>query len=157
MSKLGKVAQVESLKTSPTLPLLLKLANVMNIELRDLVQAPHTANSIKVSSLSANNVVSKPDSPFVCHQLLCQKNQNVTTEIYHFYFRFGGKTSFGANVKGANKSVWLESGSLYIHFPSIRKKINAKELVSFSASIPHRFESSLEEGLATGNFFVVVE
>jgi transcriptional regulator with XRE-family HTH domain len=151
------IAQVESLQTSPTLPLLQKLANIMNIELRDLVQAPHIANSIKVSGLSVDNLVSKPESPFVCHQLLRQQNQNVITEVYHFYFRFAGKTSFSANVKGATKNVWLESGSLFLHLPSTRRKVNAKELVNFSASIPHRFESNLEDGLAAGNFFVVVE
>jgi transcriptional regulator with XRE-family HTH domain len=149
------IAQIESQKTSPTLAVLQKLADAMEIELRDLVQSPESSHTLSVNTLMKDNIVSKPDSPFVCH-LLRKHQSHTSTEIHHFYFRFSGKTSFGANVKGSIKSIWLESGTLILHLSATKKTIRARELVTFHANVPHRFESTLERGLARGNFFIVL-
>lgn len=148
------IAQIESQKTSPTLTVLQKLADSMEIDLRDLIQSPDNANSITINTIKDENIVSKLDSAFVCH-LLRKHQSHTSTEIHHFYFRFSGKTSFGANARGSIKNIWLESGTLILYFSSTKKIINARELVSFPANIPHRFESSQKMGLATGTFFIV--
>ncbi|WP_339723589.1 helix-turn-helix transcriptional regulator [uncultured Paraglaciecola sp.] len=148
------ISQIESSSTSPTLMVLQKLASAMEIDLRDLVQPPDQGESISVAVANESNLISKADSPFVCH--LMRKYQKQTcTEIYHFYFRFSGKTAFGANIKGSTKSIWLESGTLMLHLSSKKILIKEKELISFAASTPHRFESELKSGLAKGTFFVV--
>lgn len=148
------ISQIESSTTSPTLMVLQKLASSMDIDLRDLVQPPDQGESISVNVPNEANKISKPDSPFVCH--LLQKHQKQTcTEIYHFYFRFTGRTAFAANIKGSTKSIWLDSGSLTLQLSSKKMIIREKELVTFAASTPHRFESELKNGLAKGSFFVV--
>lgn len=148
------IAQIESLKTSPTLAVLQKLATAIDIELRDLVQSPDKTHSLQFSTPNDTNVVSKADSAFVCH-LLSKHQSHTLTEIYHFYFKFSGRTSFAANVKGAYKSIWLESGQMSLYLSTEKILIKERELVSFSASIPHRFESVQSNKLAKGTFFVV--
>lgn len=148
------ISQIESSATSPTLLVLQKLAASMDIDLRDLVQPPDQGESLTAHVPNEANIVSKPDSPFVCH-LLNKQQKQICTEIYYFFFRFNGRTSFGANIKGSTKSVWLDSGSLVLQLPSRKVSIKERELITFSASTPHRFESDLKNGLAKGNFFVV--
>lgn len=148
------IAQIESLKTNPTLAVLQKLALAIDIELRDLVQPLDEANTISHSKPNDENIVSKADSAFVCHLLHKYQSQTLT-EIYHFYFRFPGRTSFAANVKGSKKSIWLESGELSLYLSTRNILIKEKELVSFSANIPHRFESQSTQSLAKGTMFVV--
>jgi hypothetical protein len=148
------ISQIESSATSPTLMVLQKLAASMDIDLRDLVQSPDQGEPLVVHVPSKVNVVSKVDSPFVCH-LLNKQQKQICTEIYYFFFRFNGRTSFGANIKGSTKSIWLDSGSLVLQLPSKKVIIKERELVTFSASTPHRLESDLKNGLAQGNFFVV--
>lgn len=148
------ISQIESSATSPTLVVLQKLASSMDIELRDLVQAPDKKEALSIQVPNPSNLISKTDSPLVCH--LMQKHQKqMCTEIYYFFFRFTGRTSFGANVKGSTKSIWVESGTLTLHLASKRIILKEKELVSFAASTPHRLESTLNDGLAKGTFFVV--
>lgn len=148
------ISQIESNSTSPTLAVLHKLAVSMQIDLRDLVQSPDQAEALTFNEPTDSNLVSKPDSPLVCHLIHKHQKQNCT-EIYYFYFRFTGRTAFAANLKGSTKSIWLESGSLNLYLPSKKIQIREKQLISFAASSPHRFESSLNSGLAKGSFVVV--
>ena len=147
------ISQIESSTTSPTLAVLQKLAMAMDIELRDLVQAPDKAYTISLSVPEDSNIMSKPDSPFVCHLLRRQQGHTIN-EVYYFYFRFAGRTSFSANIKGSTKNIWLESGTLTLYLATKKITIKEKELISFAASIPHRLESELDKGLARGTFFV---
>ncbi|WP_206485847.1 helix-turn-helix transcriptional regulator [Thalassotalea sp. G2M2-11] len=146
------IAQIESGKTSPTLAVLAKLAQAMDISLRDLVQPPEALLNIHSSCPEQSNIVSKSNSVFVCH-LLANENRHFSTEVYRFYFKSAGKTSFAANSPSSLKHVWLEQGSLTVFIADKRIVISAQTLTTFNASIPHRFES-LAPNLAKGLFFV---
>ncbi|WP_413699939.1 helix-turn-helix domain-containing protein [Psychromonas sp. KJ10-10] len=52
------ISQIESEKTSPTIVVLSKLADAMNIKIGDLVQAPHDSIKIKIFEPSENNKIS---------------------------------------------------------------------------------------------------
>lgn len=147
------IAQIESAQTMPTIVVLAKLANAMEISLGDLVQPPEQALNIRVSESNTENLVSKKDSPFVCH-LLNSQTRHFSNEIYHFYFKTTGKTAFAANVAGSTKHIWLEQGSLLMFIANKRVSIKAHQLISFNAAIPHRFEC-ISTPLAKGLFYVV--
>ncbi|WP_428240853.1 helix-turn-helix domain-containing protein [Gynuella sp.] len=146
------IAQIESGKTSPTLAVLTKLAWAMEISLRDLVQPPEDSLNLRSSSPDDDNIVSKKDSVFVCH-LLANEHRHFSTEVYRFYFKSPGKTLFSANTSGSLKHVWLEEGTLTVYIADKRIPISPQTLTTFSASVPHRFESATQK-LAKGLFFV---
>jgi transcriptional regulator with XRE-family HTH domain len=146
------IAQIESGKTSPTLVVLAKLAQAMDISLRDLVQPPEHSFNIHSSSPDKSNIVSKKNSVFVCH-LLAGEHRHFSTEVYRFYFRSPGKTAFSANKSGSLKHVWLEEGTLTVYIADRSIRVSQQTLIKFNASIPHRFESATEK-LAKGLFFV---
>lgn len=146
------IAQIESGKTSPTLAVLAKLAQAMEISLGDLVQPPEHSFNIQSSSPDQNNLVSNKNSVFVCH-LLSNQHRHFSTETYRFYFKSPGKTAFSANTAGSLKYLWLEEGSLTIHIADKRIPIAVQSLTVFNAAIPHRFES-LSKDVAKGVFFV---
>lgn len=148
------IGQIESAQTSPTLSVLAKLAVAMEIRLGDLVEPPEESFGLISVSASEDNRLSPDESPFVYH-LLHSKTAHTNSEIYRFYFRFAGKTSFSANVRGSIKSLWLESGHLTLSVANSDMNIKPESLVTFKASIPHRFESRgecLAKGLMIVNY-----
>ncbi|WP_305857685.1 helix-turn-helix domain-containing protein [Balneatrix alpica] len=146
------IAQIEAGKTSPTLAVLAKLAQAMEISLRDLVQPPEHALNVQCSRADDSNIVSKPNSVFVCH-LLASEQRHFATEVYRFYFTSPGKTLFAANRAGSLKHLWLEEGALIIHIADKRINVAPQTLTTFNASVPHRLESTGQH-LAKGMFFV---
>lgn len=146
------IGQIESQQTSPTLSVLAKLARAMDINLGDLVEPPEASFGLSHNIATQDNIVSKKDSPFVCH-LLTSRTAQASFEIYRFYFLHPGKTAFSANVRGSIKNVWLEHGDLTISISNFRTKLEPDSLTSFRASIPHNFESRGKE-LAKGILFV---
>ncbi|MBU3003544.1 XRE family transcriptional regulator [Paraglaciecola arctica] len=147
------IAQIESGKTSPTISVLAKLAQAMEISLRDLVQPPEHSLNLHSTRPDDNNVVSKKNSVFVCH-LLANEQRHFCTKVYRFYFTAPGKTSFAANKPGSQKHLWLEEGTLTVYIANKRILIPEQTLTTFNASIPHRFDSATQK-LARGLFFVV--
>lgn len=146
------IAQIESGQTSPTIVVLSKLAVAMNVRLGDLVEPLSHSQEVKVLEPDEGNIVSPKNSPFVCHQLLAKSGQ-VATDFYRFYFRHYGKTAFAANVANSIKYLWLEEGELTIHLASQSVGLKAGQMTTFSAAIPHRFESRAG-ALAKGVFLV---
>ena len=146
------ISQIESDKTSPTIAILSKLAKAMNIKLGDLVEPPTSTNQIKVFKPSSDNKVTHPNSTFVCHQLV-SKMGKIPTDFYVFHFSKYGKTAFSANISGAVKYLWVEQGKLTVYLSNEVIHIMSGQMVSFNASIPHRFESKHGE-LAKGIFLV---
>jgi len=124
----------------------------MNIRLADLVDPPGKSQQVETYSLSSANVVSKKNSPFICHQLLAQAGER-PTDFYHFYFSEHGRTGFAANVAGSVKYLWLNQGNLTLYVGDKVIDIQANQLVTFKASAPHRFENRDGE-LASGVFLV---
>jgi transcriptional regulator with XRE-family HTH domain len=146
------ISQIESDKTSPTVVVLSKLAKAMNIKIGDLVEPPNKSDKLKIFEPSLDNKVSSPNNPFVCHQLKTRTGK-VPTDFYFYYFSKQGKTAFSANITGAIKYIWVEKGKLIIYFPTEVVHINSGQMLSYNASIPHRFESKDGE-LAKGIFLV---
>lgn len=146
------ISQIESDKTSPTISVLSKLAKAMNIKLGDLVEAPTSTNKINIFQPSNANKVSSLNSPFVYYQLM-SKMGKIPTDFYAFHFSEYGKTAFAANISGAVKYLWVEQGKLTVYLPNEIIHVASRQMVSFDASIPHRFESKHGE-LAKGIFLV---
>lgn len=147
------IAQIESGQKSPTIVTLSKLANAMNISLEDFVKAPTGLNNLKVLVPSKDNIISKKESVFVCHQLTSKSNSS-PADFYHFYFTNHGKTSFSANpTSDTVKYIWVEQGELTIFLSSNKIKVKAGQAIKFKASTPHRFENK-QGPLAKGTFFV---
>ncbi|MBU2984557.1 helix-turn-helix domain-containing protein [Saccharophagus degradans] len=146
------IAQIESNQKSPTVTTLAKLAEAMSISLGDLVEpSKHTTHYVIVKA-SKTNIVSKQNSPFVCHQLLAQSN-SCNVDFYHFYFSKYGKTGFAANKLGTQKTVWLDTGQITLHLHNETISLNAGQAIHFAASTPHRFENR-SGPLAKGCFTV---
>ena len=147
------IAQIESAQKSPTLAVLAKLATAMNIAIEDLVKAPGEAHNGEVLIPDDGNIVSKKGSAFVCH-LLALKSVSNPADLYRFYFKKYGKTSFSANpISGSTKYLWVESGKLTIYFASKILQVSAGQAVKLAASVPHKFENRKGE-LVKGTFFV---
>ena len=146
------ISQIESDKTSPTIGVLTKLAKAMNIKVGDLVEPPNTSDTISIFEPSLDNKVSNENSAFVCHQLTA-KTGKIPTDFYFFYFSEYGKTAFSANIAGATKYLWVEQGKLTVYLSSEVVNIESGQMISFNASVPHRFESKYGE-LARGVFLV---
>lgn len=150
------ISQIESGQKSPTIVVLAKLAEAMNIRLEDFVKAPVALDDINVFRSSADNIVSKKNSVFVCHQLAAKSSTSLA-DFYQFYFTDHGRTSFSANpVSGAVKYIWLEQGELTVILATKKIQMNAGQGAMFAASTPHRFENR-QGGLAKGTFFVAYE
>lgn len=149
------IAQIESGQTNPTILVLAKLANAMNIKLGDLVDPPVETADINIVSPSSENMISPKKSAFICHHLFGNRPLALA-DFYYFYFKRHGKTAFKANIPGSSKYLWLESGHLIIHLAGKRLFMSSGEMTSFNASIPHRFECR-ENELAKGIFLVSYE
>ncbi|WP_086933783.1 helix-turn-helix domain-containing protein [Agarilytica rhodophyticola] len=146
------IAQIESCQTSPTLAVLYKLSQAMDMELSDLVRPPESQVAIETNREKNTNIVSKKGSAFTCH-LLHRESRHFSTEVYSFYFKKFGRTSFAANTRGARKNIWLQEGELTLAVADKVTKLYAKTLITFNASIPHRFICE-SQPLARGLFFV---
>ena len=79
------ISQIESNKTSPTLVVLSKLANAMNIIIGDLVEPPNDSIKIEVFEPSADIKVSNANSAFVCHQLRTKTAKYQQTFIFSIF------------------------------------------------------------------------
>ena len=147
------ISQIESGQKSPTIAILAKLADAMNISLEDFVKAPTDVNNIEVLTPSPNNIVSKKGSIFVCHQLTSRSSSS-PADLYQFYFTDYGKTSFSANpTPGTVKYIWVEQGEITLFLSSTQVQVKAGQAIKFKATTPHRFEN--RKGLlAKGTFFV---
>jgi len=150
------ISQIESGQKTPTIMVLAKLADAMNISLEDFVKAPTGLHQAQVLTPSQDNIVSKKGSVFVCHQLTAKSSSSLA-DFYQFYFTAHGKTSFSANaVSGTTKYIWVEQGELSIILASKKIQVQAGQAIKFNASTPHRFEN--RQGiLARGTFFVTYE
>lgn len=147
------ISQVESGKKSPTIMILAKLADAMNISLEDFVKDPKGLNDMQVMIPTVENIVSKKGSIFVCHQLAARSSFSLA-DFYQFYFTEHGKTSFSANpVADSVKYIWLEKGNLTIYVSSKKIELEAGQGAKFNASIPHRFENKQGQ-LSQGNFYI---
>lgn len=146
------ISQIESDKTSPTIAILYKLATAMNIKIGDLVEQPTSSRKIKVYEPSLDNRITNERSAFVSHQLRTRTG-SIPTDFHYYYFSSAGKTAFSANIAGAVKYLWVEQGELTVNFASEVVQLKSGQMISFSASIPHRFESKYGE-LAKGVFLV---
>lgn len=150
------ISQIESGQKTPTIAVLAKLANSMNIKLEDFVKAPTASNSAKVLIPSKENIVSKRGSVFVCHQLIARSSASLI-DFYQFYFTEHGKTSFSANaIARTVKHIWVEEGEMTVVLASQKTHVKAGQALTFNASIPHRFENR-SGALCKGTFFVTYE
>jgi len=147
------IGQIESLQTNPTLTVLAKLANAMDISLGSLVEPQEDSFKISMVKPTNENIVSKKSSPFVCH-LLSSGTTQTSYEIYRFHFKTAGKTSFANNVRGSIKNVWLEQGDLTIAIANSKTIVEPFSMISFNAAVPHNFESR-GPSLACGIFVVI--
>lgn len=146
------IAQIESSQKSPTVVTLAKLATAMNISLGDLVEPSKHSTQYAIAKVTETNIVSRHDSPFVCHQLFTQ-SQSCAVDFYRFYFNQHGKTGFAANKGGTQKTVWLDTGEMTLHLNNETIHICAGQAIHFAASTPHRFENRTGP-LAKGCFTV---
>ncbi|MEW6989805.1 helix-turn-helix domain-containing protein [Colwelliaceae bacterium 6441] len=150
------ISQIESGQKSPTIVVLSKLAKAMNISLEDFVKPPVGSQEVNILSPSKQNIVSKKNSSFVCHQLM-SKSASSPADFYRFYFVKYGKTAFAANsTNGANKYLWVDSGTLAVHLASQLIYVEAGNAITFNANLPHRFENRFGE-LVQGTFFVAYQ
>jgi XRE family transcriptional regulator, regulator of sulfur utilization len=149
------ISQIESGQTSPTIVVLAKLAEAMNVKLGDLVEQRKIFASVQIAEPNKSNIVSAKNSPFVCHQLLTKSGRE-TTDFYRFYFKSYGKTAFSTNVVNSIKYLWLEEGRLTIYLSGEKIVLEKGQMTTFNASIPHRFESWAGE-LAKGIFLVTYQ
>jgi len=148
------IAQVESGQKSPTIMILAKLADAMNISLEDFVKSPKDLHGTQMLIPSNENIVSKKNSAFVCHQLTARSSASLC-DFYQFYFTEYGKTSFLANpIPDSIKYLWVEQGVLTIYLSSKKIQLKAGQGVQFNASIPHRFVNQ-DGQLVKGTFLVV--
>ncbi|KGJ94009.1 helix-turn-helix domain-containing protein [Colwellia psychrerythraea] len=147
------IAQVESGQKSPTIMILAKLANSMNISLEDFVKNPKNLHETQVLISTKENIVSKKESAFICHQLTARSSTSLT-DFYQFYFTEHGKTSFSANpISDSLKYLWVEQGELTIYLSSKKIQLKAGQGAKFNASIPHRFVNQHGQ-LVKGTFLV---
>lgn len=147
------ISQVESGQKSPTIMILAKLAEAMNINLEDFVKDPKGLQHSQKLIASKDNIVSKKGSVFVCHQLAARSSASLS-DFYQFYFTDHGKTSFSANpISDSVKYLWVEQGKLSIYLSSQKIQLEAGQGAKFNASIPHRFENK-DEKLVRGTFLV---
>lgn len=147
------ISQIESGQKSPTIVVLAKLADAMNISLEDFVKAPVALDDMNVLVPSTDNIVSKKGSVFVCHQLAAKSSVS-QADFYQFYFTDHGRTSFSANpVSGTTKYIWLEQGELTVILATKKIQMKTGQGIKFDASTPHRFENRKGK-LAKGTFFV---
>lgn len=147
------IAQVESGQKSPTIMILAKLADAMNISLEDFVKNPKDLHETQVLISTKDNIVSKKDSAFVCHQLTTRSNASIS-DFYQFYFTEHGKTSFSANPESSSvKYLWVEQGLLTLYLSSKKIQLKAGQGAKFNASIPHRFVNQ-HGHLVKGTFLV---
>jgi len=147
------IAQIESAQKSPTLAVLAKLAQAMNITLEDLVKPPGDSQQGEIIIASKENLVSKKGSAFVCH-LLSSKSASNPADMYSFYFKIHGNTAFSANpIAGAVKYLWVETGTLTVHLAGETLQVLAGQGIKLKASTPHKFENR-KGALVKGNFFV---
>lgn len=148
------IAQIESGQKNPTIVVLAKLAQAMSISLEDFVKPPQHSSSAQRLNPCDENIISKQDSPFVCH-LLAKKGALTSADFYRFYFKTYGKTSFSANpVKGTVKYIWIEQGDLTLYLPSEKIQLHSEQGLKFNATLPHRFENRQGE-LVQGIFTVI--
>ncbi|MFT5593980.1 MAG: transcriptional regulator with XRE-family HTH domain [Oceanicoccus sp.] len=147
------ISQIEGGQKSPTIVVLAKLADAMNISLEDFVKVPKGLDDFHVLTPSSGNIISKKGSVFVCHQLAAKSSASLA-DFYQFYFNDHGRTSFSANpVAGTIKYIWLDQGELTVILASQKIQMKAGQGLKIDAATPHRFEN--RKGLlARGTFFV---
>jgi len=149
------ISQIESGQKSPTIVVLSKLAMAMNVRLGDLVEPLGHSQRAEVVEPETGNIVSAKRSPFVCHQLLT-KSRRGAADFYRFYFKSYGRTAFSANTENSRKYLWLENGGLTVYLANESVVLKAGQMITFQASIPHRFECRVGR-LAKGVFLVTYQ
>lgn len=146
------ISSLETGKSSPTLNVLEKLANAMNIDIGEFIESAQQPQLYSMKSRKDSKAKVSKDGCYACY-LLSDRSLNRRVELYAFEFSKKGKFESEGHGLGAVEFIVVEKGEMIVEVNGHRQVLTSGDAIEFRAQGTHTYiqESSR---LARGTCFI---
>jgi transcriptional regulator with XRE-family HTH domain len=132
------ICQIEQEKTSPTLAILAKLAEGMQVRLGDLVDPGRGPTLYRRSKVQECRVTRSRDKSFECAPLTAE-SANRHLDVSRFAFDKPGRHRSTGHGPNAREYLFVETGKCTVEVGGETLALEAGDLLEFDASGPHEY------------------
>lgn len=134
------LSQIESDKVNPTVGLLWRIAEGLNLQLQDLlvINRPQTHFEVKDR---ANSPILKSDDGLCDLQILSPPNMIESVELYIVYFKPGGTLASRPHFPNTEEICTCVRGKIEVISGDRTEKIDPYKSVHYSADVPHTLKN----------------
>ncbi|MBN1124422.1 MAG: helix-turn-helix transcriptional regulator [Sedimentisphaerales bacterium] len=157
LSKLAGVSkamlsQIEQNKINPTVAIILKICDALNVSITELLGEAPRENILKVIRDSDEHYTFRKDAS--CEiRTLSPLNLEKSIEHYRIRLEPGGQLASEAHFAGTEEFLYLASGRLTVTSGSDRAELHKRDSAHYRADVPHCLSN---EGKQTAEAFLIV-
>lgn len=134
------LSQIESDKVNPTVGLLWRIAEGLNLQLQDLLAMDRPQTHFEVKD-RANSPVLKSDDGLCDLQILSPPNMIESVELYLVYFQPGGTLASRPHFPNTEEIATCVKGKIEVVSGERSEKIEPWKSVHYSADVPHTLKN----------------
>jgi XRE family transcriptional regulator, regulator of sulfur utilization len=130
------LSQIESDKVNPTVGLLWRIAEGLNLQLQDLLAMDRPQTHFEIKD-RANSPLLKSDDGLCDLQILSPPNMIESVELYLVYFQPAGTLASRPHFPNTEEIVTCLKGKIEVISGDRSEKIEPWKSVHYSADVPH--------------------
>jgi len=135
------LSQIENSKVNPTLPILDKLANAMEMSLADLIDPTSKPQKYRKQFIGDVKPTFSSDRSFLCFQLN-KRSKYGCVRIDAFRFEKKGRRDSSGHGPRTVEYIYVEKGELHLEIGTQSFSISEGEIFEFQAGVPHSYVQS---------------
>lgn len=130
------LSQIEQNKVNPTLMVILKITNALQITLEDLVGAPHRDNILRVIRADDTHYTYRADEQTTL-RTLSPISLEKSIEFYRILLETNGELASEAHFPGTEEFLYLARGKLQVTSGSQTDILNKDDSIHYRADVTH--------------------
>ncbi|MBI1785289.1 helix-turn-helix transcriptional regulator [Candidatus Sumerlaeota bacterium] len=135
------LSQIEKGKVNPTIGILWKIAEGLNVQLRDLISSEPASVLFEIKEKSGSTILLSDDGR--CEiQVLSPPKMIESVELYLLHFQSGGKLQSQAHSPHTEEIITAIEGELEIRSGNHSAKLTPYMSLHYSADVPHMIRNA---------------
>lgn len=146
------LSQIEKDKVNPTVAILIKIADAMNIDISELINTGSKKNIFRIIPSEDSHYTFRADD--LCSiRTLSPLNLEKSIEFYCITLKPGGKLKSEAHYTGTEEFLSLEQGKITVISGQDTANLNKGDSIHYKGDIPHCLDNTSKK---TAKIYLIV-
>ena len=130
------LSQIEQDKVNPTVAVMLKIAEALELNIGDLVDSPTRSNIVRIVPASDERYTFRAD-PDCTIRTLSPMNMEKNVEFYRVTLEHGAELAAESHYPGTEEILFIAKGRVTVRSGEERAEIGKGDSVHYRADVPH--------------------